>query len=85
MGGSKMVKKERYIPQILGNVPLDIPRPVTLVNIVGNMTFQWVIVGLCEETMFRGLIQTYLMNNLKGYVKIFGNALHIGTIFGAIF
>jgi membrane protease YdiL (CAAX protease family) len=75
----------RYIPQFLGNMPLDIPRPVTLVNIVGNMTFQWVIVGLCEETMFRGLIQTYLMNNLKGYVRIFGHDLHIGTVFGAIF
>lgn len=43
-----------------------------------------VVVGVCEETMFRGLIQTYLMNNLKGNVKIFGHDLHIGTILGAI-
>ena len=75
----------RHIPQILGNVPLDIPRPVTFINIVGNMTFQWVIVGLCEETMFRGLIQTYLMNNLKGYIRILGHDFHLGTVFGAIF
>jgi len=75
----------RYVPQIVGNVPLGIPQPVTAVSIAGNMTFQWIIVGLCEETMFRGLIQTYLMNNLEGYVKILGQYLHIGTVLAAIF
>ena len=74
-----------YIPQIIGNAPLDIPQPVTLVSVLGNMTFQWIVVGLCEETMFRGLIQTYLMNNLEGYIKILGHDLHTGTIIGAIF
>jgi len=75
----------RYVPQIVGNVPLDIPQPVTAVSIAGNMTFQWIIVGLCEETMFRGLIQTYLMKNLKGRVRILGQYLHVGTVVAAIF
>ena len=75
----------RYIPQIVGSTNLDIPQPVTLSTIAGNMTFQWVIVGLCEETMFRGLIQTYLMKHLEGNIKVFGHYLHIGTVFGAIF
>ena len=75
----------RYIPQIIGNVPLGIPQPVTAVSIAGNMTFQWIIVGLCEETMFRGLIQTYLMKNLEGHVKILGQYLHMGTVLAAIF
>jgi len=75
----------RYIPQIVGNAPLGIPQPVNAVSIAGNMTFQWIIVGLCEETMFRGMIQTYLMKNLEGYVKILGQYLHIGTILAAIF
>lgn len=75
----------RYILQIVGNVPLDIPQPVTVVSIAGNMTFQWIIVGLCEETVFRGLIQTYLMNNLEGYVKILGQYLDIGIVLAAIF
>ena len=35
--------------------------------------------------MFRGLIQTYLMNNLRGYVKVLGHDLHIGTVLGALF
>jgi len=34
--------------------------------------------------MFRGLIQTYLMNNLERYVKILGHDLHIGAVIGAI-
>lgn len=35
--------------------------------------------------MFRGLIQTYLMKNLNGYIEIFGYDFHIGTVLGAIF
>ena len=75
----------RYIPQIVSNTPLDIPQPVNIVTIAGNMTFQWIIVGLCEETMFRGLIQTYLTKNLEGHVKILGQHLHIGTVLAAVF
>jgi len=60
-------------------------QPVTVVSIAGNVTFQWIIVGLCEETMFRGLIQTYLMNSLEGYVKILGQYLDIGTVLAATF
>jgi len=74
----------RYISPIVRNIPVDIPQPVTLVNVLGNMTFQWIVVGLSEETMFRGLIQTYLMKNLRGYIKVFGHDLHIGTVIGAI-
>jgi membrane protease YdiL (CAAX protease family) len=74
----------RYLPPLIGNTALDIPRPVTWANILGNLTFQWIVVGLAEETMFRGLIQTYLMNNLEGYVKILGHDLHMGTVIGAI-
>lgn len=75
----------KYVPPIIGRTPLDIPRPVTPANILGNMTLQWVVVGVSEETMFRGLIQTYLMRNLEGSVKIAGHEFHIGTVVGAIF
>lgn len=75
----------RYIPQIIGDLPVDIPQPVTPVNIIGYMTFQWIIVGVSEETMFRGLIQTYLMKNLDGDVEIAGRGFHVGTVIGAIF
>ena len=75
----------KYIPQIIGGTPLDIPQPVTTANIVGHMTFQWIIVGISEETMFRGLIQTYLMKKLQGNVEIGGHEFHVGTVVAAIF
>lgn len=74
----------KYVPSVVRGVPLDIPRPVSLANVLGNMTFQWIVVGLSEETMFRGLVQTYLMNNLKGHVMLLGHDLHVGTVVGAI-
>jgi membrane protease YdiL (CAAX protease family) len=75
----------KYIPHVVRTGSIDVLQPVTLVNVVGQMTFQWIVVGLCEETMFRGLIQTYLMKNLEGYVRLLGHELHVGTVVGAIF
>lgn len=74
----------KYIPQVASNIPVDIPQPVTLRNVLGHMTFQWIVVGLSEETMFRGFIQTYLMNNLRGHLKILGHDFHVGTVIAAI-
>jgi membrane protease YdiL (CAAX protease family) len=75
----------RYIVQFVTGAPLDISYPVTPLNIVGNMTFQWIIVGVSEETMFRGLVQTYLMERLEGTVEIAGREFHVGTVIAAIF
>jgi membrane protease YdiL (CAAX protease family) len=74
----------RYVSQIVKGIPVGVPRPVTTVSFLGNMFFQWVLVGLSEETMFRGLIQTYLMEKLKGSLLISGHQLHIGTIIAAV-
>lgn len=75
----------KYIPQIIGDTLLDIPQPVPTANIVGHMTFQWIIVGVSEETMFRGLIQTYLMKKLEGKVEVGGHKFQVGTVVAAIF
>jgi membrane protease YdiL (CAAX protease family) len=72
------------IPAIRGEPP-DIAQPVTSSSVIGSMTFQWIVVGLTEETMFRGLIQTYLMKNLEGHVELFGHDLHTGTVIGSVF
>jgi len=79
-----LVMSLRYVPALLGGMPVDIPRPVNLGSIAGNMTFQWLVVGLSEETMFRGLIQTHLMKTLDGRVQMLGHELHIGTVIAAI-
>ncbi|MGD9401355.1 MAG: type II CAAX endopeptidase family protein [bacterium] len=74
----------KYMPQIFRTGGVEVAQPVNAANIVGRMTFQWIVVGLSEETMFRGLIQTYLMKNLEGEVRILGHDFHIGTVIGAV-
>jgi membrane protease YdiL (CAAX protease family) len=74
----------KYVPALVSGQPLDIPRPVTFLNVAGSLTFQWVVVGLSEETMFRGLIQTYLMRNLTGHVELVGHSLHVGAVVAAV-
>jgi membrane protease YdiL (CAAX protease family) len=81
---SGLLMSLRYLPQVIQGTPVDVPQPVTAASVLGNMTFQWIVVGLSEETMFRGLIQTYLMNHLSGYTTLLGHDLHIGTILGAL-
>ena len=75
----------RYVVQIMNGLPLDIPEPVDSFNVLGYLGFQWIVVGLSEETMFRGLIQTYLMENLEGSVDFWGHEVHIGTVVAALF
>jgi len=75
----------KYCIQIVKGLPLDVPQPVTPINIFGYMTFQWIVVGCSEETMFRGLIQTYLQEKLEGGIKIAGHVFHMGTVIAAIF
>ena len=82
---SGLVMSIQYLVQIAKGLALDIPQPVTPVDVLGHMVFQWIIVGLSEETMFRGLIQTYLMENLDGYVDVAGHGVHVGTVAAALF
>jgi membrane protease YdiL (CAAX protease family) len=84
-GGVGLLLSLEYILQAVRGEVVGIPQPVTVVNVLGNLSFQWIVVGLAEETMFRGLIQTYLMSNLKGWVRLLGHDLHAGTVVGAIF
>jgi membrane protease YdiL (CAAX protease family) len=74
----------RYVSQIVKGILVDVPQPVTTASFLGNMLFQWVLVGLSEETMFRGLIQTYLMEKLQGNLLILGHQLHVGTFIAAV-
>jgi membrane protease YdiL (CAAX protease family) len=62
------------------HAPVDVPQPVTPANVLGNMTFQWIVVGLSEETMFRGLIQIYLMNNQVSRRTVSKQAFLIQTL-----
>ena len=75
-----------HLPQVTSGSPLKPAYPYTLslVNILGMMSFQWIFVGIFEETITRGLVQTPLMNELKGTVRIFKWDFHIGSVITAI-
>ncbi len=54
------------LPRLLG-VPLPpLGYPLTAVNVVGWLSFQWLFVGVSEEILFRGLIHTYLARTWRG-------------------
>ena len=74
----------RHISRALTGAAPQIPQPVTFMSVLGHMSFQWIVVGLSEETMFRGLIQTYLMERLRGTVRLLGHELHVGTVITAL-
>ena len=75
-----------HFSQLVSGGPLSPahPYPLTIVNILGMMTFQWIFVGLFEEPITRGLVQTHLMDKMKGSITIFKWNFHIGSIFTAI-
>lgn len=53
-------------------------------NVLGMMSFQWIFVGVLEGPLARGLVQTHLMSELKGVVRIFRWGFHVGTVIAAI-
>lgn len=82
---SGLVLSVRYFVQMLNGLPIDVPQPMDTFSMLGYLGFQWIVVGLSEETMFRGLIQTYLMEKLEGSVNIMGHVVHVGTVIAALF
>jgi membrane protease YdiL (CAAX protease family) len=74
-----------YLPKVVaGGSETGPAYPLTVVNVLGMMSFQWVFVGIFEEPLIRGLVQTHLMNKLKGAVTIFKWDFHSGTVITAI-
>ena len=75
-----------HLPQVISGSPLEPAHPysLSLFNILGMLSFQWIFVGIFEEIIIRGLVQTPLMNELKGTVRIFRWDFHIGSVITAI-
>jgi membrane protease YdiL (CAAX protease family) len=72
------------LPTLAGNVEGQATYPRTAMNVVGMLSFQWVFVGIFEEPLARGLVQTHLMNHLKGTVGVSTWNLHTGTIIAGV-
>jgi membrane protease YdiL (CAAX protease family) len=74
-----------YLPKVTAGNPETGPGyPLTVANVLGMMSFQWIFVGIFEEPLVRGLVQTHLVSKLKGSVTIFKWDFHIGTVITAI-
>ncbi len=59
-----------YWPQILAHKPpSDRPYPLTPLNVFGWLSFEGVFVGPSEETLFRGLLVTYLAAAMRGRIS----------------
>jgi membrane protease YdiL (CAAX protease family) len=44
--------------------------PTTRANTIGWLVFEWMFVGISEEILFRGLIQTFLQRSFPGVWKV---------------
>lgn len=75
-----------HLPELIAGTKIKpvYPYPFTVVNVLGMMSFQWIFVGIFEETITRGLVQTPLMNKLKGTVTIFKWDFHTGSVITGI-
>jgi membrane protease YdiL (CAAX protease family) len=59
-----------YWPQILAHKrPSDRPYPLTPLNVFGWLSFEGVFAGPSEETLFRGLLVTYLAAAMPGRIS----------------
>jgi CAAX protease family protein len=75
-----------YWPQILAHKPpSDQPYPLTPVNIAGWLGFEGIYVGPTEETLFRGLLVTYLMAMVPGRVTVWRYDMSVAGPLVAIF
>jgi len=56
----------------------------TSLSIIMNLLFVIVLVGISEEFVFRGLVQTGLNNSLKKTLKLGKGSIRLGTILAAL-
>jgi membrane protease YdiL (CAAX protease family) len=75
---------ERALPTLAGAYEPQAAYPRTVANLVGMMSFQWVFVGVFEEPLARGLVQTHLMERLSGVVHVLRWDLHVGTVLAGV-
>jgi membrane protease YdiL (CAAX protease family) len=75
-----------HFPELISGAKIEPAHlyPLSVANVLGMTTFQWIFAGIFEETITRGLVQTYLMDKLKGSVTIVKWNFHIGSVITAI-
>jgi len=56
----------------------------TPINLLWMGVYIWIFVGIAEETLYRGMVQTYLMNHLNGQIRIIKWDFKTGTLIAAV-
>lgn len=71
-------------PQIVRRTPFKLDYPLTSANVFGILSCEWFFAGLAEELCERGIVQSYLMKNLEGFIRVVIWEFHIGTLLTAL-
>jgi hypothetical protein len=62
----------------------SIPFKPTPMNLFWMGLYIWIFVGIAEETLYRGMVQTYLMKHLNGQIRIIKWDFKLGTLIAAV-
>jgi uncharacterized protein len=74
-----------YLPSLLAHKPPE-SYALTLANVGGWLSFDFIYVGFTEEIPFRGLLQTFLMQRTTGRIRIGSYDMHAaGVVLAVLF
>lgn len=59
--------------------------PMTPDHVLGGLFFMWVVSGVSEEILFRGLFQTWFARFWSGLLKVAGLEIPVAGVVGALF
>ena len=67
-----------------GESPPTFPTRPNRFDLIGALAFHWLAVGLVEEVMFRGLVQTFLSHTWSGSLRIAGLDVPTAGVWAAL-
>jgi hypothetical protein len=56
----------------------------TPINLLWMGAYVWIFAGIAEETLYRGMVQTYLMDHLNGQIRIIKWDFKTGILIAAV-
>lgn len=71
-------------PLVQGTPPARFAGGVRPLDLAGVLVFSWIVVGISEEVVFRGLFQTALARVVRGTASIFGVEVPVAGLLAAV-
>lgn len=73
-------------PEILRHLPPSDDLALTPGSIGAWLSFEWIFAGPIEEIVFRGLLQTFLMQRTSGRIRLWNYEMHVaGVVLALLF